>query len=451
MTTTSPTVRTHAVLARVEANLTAVRRAEFERMQLARDWAMEHLVTDPDLLRDPRRRPTPLGAVGLPVEEYAAAEFAVALELHPLAGRHLMADAVDLEIRLPETWLALEAGRLEVWVARKIAAATHALSEDRARWVDASIAEVLATLPPGRLLRLVEARVVEADQALADRLAEEAAATRSVWLSRHDDHGTRTLVARGDSAGLRRLNGTVEHVAHLLREHGSTEQRTLSADELRAEAVILLGNPLAALKLLVGAGDSDAPEVVADLIRRIPASKVRPRATVYVHVTSGMLEGLGHGQGVARAEELGALTRQQLIELLGHHDVSLRPVIDLEEGMAADCYEVPAAIDERLQLSKPADVFPYAASMSRRLDRDHTKPYDEDGPPGQTTESNLGKMTRHHHRIKTHAGWTVEQQHGRFTWTTPHGRVFVTDGRGTHRRARPPRRLHLDVMWPWAA
>ena len=133
---------------------------------------------------------------------------------------------------------------------------------------------------------------------------------------------------------------------------------------------------------------------------------MRPAAVVYLHMTPDSLL----GTGVARAEELGALTRQQLIDVLGHHQISLRPVIDLNEGMAADCYEVPAAIDERLQLAKPADVFPFASSTSRRLDRDHTVPYDPVGPPGQTAERNLGKMTRHHHRIKTHGGWHVEQR-----------------------------------------
>ncbi len=445
--TTASTTFTHRVLARVEANLVAVRRAEFERLVLAREWALAHLVTDPDQLGDPRRRPTPLGAVGLMVDEYAPAEFAAALELHPLAGRRVMADAVDIEGRLPHHWSALAEGRLEVWVARKIAAATSDLTDEEARWVDGSVAEVLGTLPTGRLLRLVEARVVEADQALADRKAEEAAAARGVWLSPLDEHGTRTLVIRGPSAGVRRLQGTIDHLAHLLQEHGTPAQRAASTEELRADAAVLLASPLAALKLLVGADEAGCPQAVADAIRDASASKVRPVAVVYLHLAADALR----GRGLVRAEELGALTRQQLIDLLGHHQISLRPVIDLNEGMAADCYEVPAAIDERLQLSKPADVFPFASSMSRRLDRDHTVPYDENGPPGQTTEPNLGKLTRHHHRIKTHAGWTVRQHQGRFTWTTPHGRVFVTDTNGTHRPVPQTGAHHIDLIWASAA
>jgi hypothetical protein len=109
--TTTPTARTHGLLARVERNLVRVRGAEFERLTLAREWALEHEVIDPDVLADPRRRPTLLGAVGLLVDEYAGAEFAAALELHPLAGRRWMADSVDIYERLPSFWAALGQAR----------------------------------------------------------------------------------------------------------------------------------------------------------------------------------------------------------------------------------------------------------------------------------------------------------------------------------------------------
>jgi hypothetical protein len=444
--TTTPTARTHGLLARVEANLLSVRREEFARLDLARAWALEHEVTDPELLRDPRRRPIPLGAVGLPVEEYAGAEFAAALELHPLAGRRWMADAVDIHDRLPNAWTATREGRLEVWVARRIAAATSHLSDEKAQWVDAVVADVLGTLPPSRLLALVEARVVQADRALADRKAEEAEGARAVWLSRRNELGIRALMVRGSGDGVRRLYGTIDHLAHLLRQHGDAELRAQSMDVLRAEAAVLLASPLAVLKLMFGAGQFDGAEEVAEAIRAARPSSIRPRAVVYLHLTPATL----YGAGVARAVELGALTRQQLVDVLGHHQVSLRPVIDLDAGMAADCYEIPAAVDERLQLAKPADVFPFASSLSRTLDRDHTEPYDAHGPPGQTAEDKLGKLLRHHHRIKTHGGWRVRQRDRRFTWTSPHGRTYVTDSNGT-RRVRRPRTRVPDIFGAAAA
>jgi hypothetical protein len=51
----------------------------------------------------------------------------------------------------------------------------------------------------------------------------------------------------------------------------------------------------------------------------------------------------------------------------------------------------------------PADVFPYAAAVNRRIDLDHTIPYispDRGGPPGQTRIGNLGPYLRRHHNYK---------------------------------------------------
>ncbi len=426
---TPPATATEAVLACAEDNLAASRRLDFERLRLAREWALLHLL-DPAETADPRCRPTPLGASQLPVAEYAAAELAVSLQLHPLSAQGLMADAVDIQLRLPSVWQALAEGRLELWVARKIASATRDLAEDRAHHVDGSITDLLGTLPTGRLLTVVQARVTEADQALADRSAAEAAARREVWLGRENDHGTRTLIARGDSTDLHHLFATTDRLAQLLREHGTADLASESVGQLRARALGLLANPLLVLQLLVGAGEGDLPEEIAAAVRAATPAHTRPRAVVYLHLGQAAL----HGHGVTRAEEIGALTKRQLIDLLGHHHVTVRPVIDLnDDDVAADCYEVPAAIAERLHLTRPADAFPYAESLSRRQDLDHTIPYDPHGPPGQTAVGNLGHLVRRHHRIKTHAaGWSVRQHRGRFVWTTPHGRVLITDARGTH-------------------
>jgi hypothetical protein len=77
-----------------------------------------------------------------------------------------------------------------------------------------------------------------------------------------------------------------------------------------------------------------------------------------------------------------------------------------------DGYEIPDRIRDAVHLMSPADAFPYASSVSKRTDLDHTKPYvalDRGGPPGQTAIGNLAKLTRRHHRIKTFGRWQVEQ------------------------------------------
>jgi hypothetical protein len=112
-------------------------------------------------------------------------------------------------------------------------------------------------------------------------------------------------------------------------------------------------------------------------------------------------------------------------------------VIDLPAGhLPVDDYEIPAALREQLQLRCPADVFPYAAAVSRRIDLDHTIPYlhpDNGGPPGQTRIANLGPHTRRHHRHKIHGGWQVRQpEPGTWLWRTPHRRIYLVNATGTH-------------------
>jgi hypothetical protein len=100
-------------------------------------------------------------------------------------------------------------------------------------------------------------------------------------------------------------------------------------------------------------------------------------------------EALSAGRGVARVEEVGPVLLSQLHLVVGDHcSISVKPAIDLAAGHAAvDAYEIPASLREQILLRNPADVFPYAAAVSRSIDIDHTIPYlspDKGGPPGQT-------------------------------------------------------------------
>jgi hypothetical protein len=163
--------------------------------------------------------------------------------------------------------------------------------------------------------------------------------------------------------------------------------------------------------------------------------RARPRAIIYVHLSE---EAVRAGTGVARVEEVGPVLLHRLRTLLGDHcTISLKPVIDLPAGHTpVDSYEIPTRLREELQLRYPADVFPYAAALSRRIDVDHTIPYlhpDKGGPPGQTRIGNLGPHTRHHHRLKTFGGWQVRQpEPGTWLWRSPHRRIYMVNASGTH-------------------
>lgn len=421
------------LLERAEKTVVTARKAGRDRLYVAAEWARLHQhqpgvfgkldETRVNGIPLPAHRWTEIGATKLPVYEYAAAELAVSLQIHPLAAHRLMGDAVDLQARLPHTWAAVTQLRVDDWVARKIVSKTRDLTDDLARVVDAQIADHLGVLPPARLFAVVDARVIEADTKAADEKAAKARTEHGVWPTRPDSRQDSVAVAdtaglfiRGDAAAIHRFTGTIEQVATILAEQITDE----TIGELRARAVGILADPEGAVEFLAG---------------RDPA---RGRTTLYVHTTLDQLTGLDNAAGgVARVEDLGPFTRAQLIRLLGHEHITVRPVLDLADQVPADAYEVPASMAEMLHLIKPADVFPHAQSLARGLDHDHTVPYGDpkDGaPPGQTRIDNLGKMTRRHHRVKTHApGWVLTQLPGnRYLWATPHGRYRMTDSAGTH-------------------
>jgi hypothetical protein len=149
-----------------------------------------------------------------------------------------------------------------------------------------------------------------------------------------------------------------------------------------------------------------------------------------IHVTES--DFTRDARGVARFEGGGPITLAHAREVLGHANVTIRPVIDLAHQLPVDAYEFTGSLREAVFLRTPVDCFPYGVSTSRRMQIDHTDPYDEHGPPGQTRSGNGGPLTQRHHRIATHGRWRRTQPlPGVVVWQTPHRRFRVTDHTGT--------------------
>ncbi|HLN77500.1 MAG TPA: hypothetical protein VK204_10690, partial [Nocardioidaceae bacterium] len=166
---------------------------------------------------------------------------------------------------------------------------------------------------------------------------------------------------------------------------------------------------------------------------RVDPRRLLPQATLYFHLAE---ESLRTGTGVARFEGVGPLTLPQLREFLGHTNVRVVPVADLAGQRPVDGYEVPARMREATHLRSPACISPWGTNLSRRKDMEHITPYlppARGGPPGQTSMDNLGPLSRHPHRVKTHGRWTLTQTGpGSYEWRTPHGYRFAVDQHGTH-------------------
>jgi hypothetical protein len=171
----------------------------------------------------------------------------------------------------------------------------------------------------------------------------------------------------------------------------------------------------------------------------------RNRHTLYVHLTDRTL---ATGNGVLRVEELGPLLVSQLGELLGHDQVVVKPVIDLQDQVSVHSYEIPDRIRERVRLQHPVDMFPYSgAEATTRMDQDHIAPYERAGPPGQTTTDNLIPLGRLHHRAKTFGGWRSRRlPSGAVAWTSPHGFRFVVDYTGTHSMPTTSNTAELEAV-----
>lgn len=426
-----------AVLHRTEAALQARRAAEVEDLLLALHWADLH-AADPRKGPDGRRawngedRLVDLGGEGTPrVQELCLPELATARRVHTLAARAALADALDLRHRLPRTWAVVQAGHCEVWVARRVAAMSRRLDHTQATLVDAAVADSIAGDSPSRVLELAEAKVIEADLAAHAARLEAEARRRLVAVTRTDKFGSRSLYARMEPGDVVWVDAMVDRIADILAtrpdlvEH--PDPTALDKQALRALALGWLAHPAAVLDLLDNPHPTDDPAQAGD---PVPQRRRTAQAVVYVHLHQAACEG---SDAVARVEELGPILLAQLVTLLRHANVSLRPVIDLHAEGTTSSYEFPESIRERARLRNPIEAFPHATRSSRRTDMDHPVPYDPDGPPGQTSDTNAAPLTRPHHRAKTHAGWTVHQ-HGldRHYWRTPHGLYRETGPAGTH-------------------
>ena len=97
-----------------------------------------------------------------------------------------------------------------------------------------------------------------------------------------------------------------------------------------------------------------------------------------------------------------------------------------------DRHDPPPWLRDLVVLRDRHCVFPWCARDARSCDLDHITPYDDTGPPGQTSPANLAPLCRRHHRAKTHAGWTYRRRpDGTYQWTSPHHRTYVVGPDGT--------------------
>ncbi len=147
----------------------------------------------------------------------------------------------------------------------------------------------------------------------------------------------------------------------------------------------------------------------------------------------------------------GQVTADDLRRFASHPDLRPHPrrPLDLAEEITTPGYTPTDRLAEQTRLRHPRCVFPHCTRRARRrtpdeahADLDHITTHDpeaSDGPPGQTTTSNLATLCRRHHRAKTHTAWTYHPTPTGFLWTSPHRYQYLVEPPGTTDLGRPPR------------
>lgn len=384
-----------------------------------------------------RRPPVLLGGPGVPqVSQFAVIEFGAVLKLSRRSVEVLFADVLELVHRLPRTWAAVTSGSLRPWRARQVAAATQALSPEAAAHVDAQVAPFADRVSPAELQRLVDSAIARFMPARAEQIAAEAEQAQFFQID----------VNQPSYTGTCRISGELDLPDALDLEQavqaGAEQQRDLgSALPLGARRAKALGN-LARGELVLDY-NSCLPETAGTTGVTPPTAGAR-QVVLYAHLSeealrcggTGVLE--NRGRHLVTADQIRAWCRTA-------GSVVVKPVLDLNEEITSAGYRPSERLSEQVTLRDRWCPFPCCECDARYGDKDHIEEFDPDGPPGQTTSSNLAPPCRTHHRVKTFSSWTYTRVGpSAYLWRSPHGFVFLKDRTGTRdltpRPLEPPGR-----------
>lgn len=390
-------------------------------LELARevDWSTddEFVMEGPRMIR--------FGFDGTPlVDESLPLEIAALYGISQVAAVGLIGDVVNLEWRHEALWAAVTDGRLPLWQARKLAqiAVTFTLSGGQCGLIDEKVAPLLGVVGWGRIQARYRAAIVELLPWKVREYHESRQPTRHVSTGVDADDPTLSwMSALADTGDVQAFEQLLGLVTKALIDLGDTDP----VEIVRSKALGRMADPEGVLALLDGVDDDTT---AGSLTEKRSRRRHSPTAQVFVHLNAEDLE----NGGVARIERLGPVLVDDLSRVVGHHRVTLTPVVETGgEEPVTDAYEVPDSMRSRLHMRDRFEVFPFSCREARGLDLDHTIPYVA-GESGQTRPSNLGPLSRRAHRGKTHGGWGLDQPcPGVFWWTSPHGQVFRVGPDGT--------------------
>ena len=310
----------------------------------------------------------------------------------------------------------VEAGEVRASYARHVCAKTRDLTQEEAAYVDAGGRRVRRRTDP-----LVPVRGAGRGQGRPSRTrgspgrSEETAAKATFAKKlRTEAHGMATFMVRADVATIDAIDAAVTAKAAPLLEARCPTPASMPAPGPRRAAD---GPPRRHPRDRPRRPAAHGPALPAHLRRtRTPNPSPASRAT-------------------ARSPKRGSPASSD-----PDAKFKIQPVLDLAGQAPVDAYEIPDRHRQAVHLMTPADTFPFASSLSRKKQVDHTVPHDQGGESGI---GNYGPMTIRHHRIKTHGRWQVQATLPRhLRLARPPRRVLP---RRPHRHPPAPRRTPRDL------
>ena len=195
-----------------------------------------------------------------------------------------------------------------------------------ARWVDDQISTRVHGWGPVVVDRLVAHAIANFDPEAHEKREDDAKAGWDVTLSHPDPTdfaGTSHLQASGDTLTLKGFYDLVCALAHQLHLDGDP-------DPLGARKIKALGT-------------------ITALATGQPQTASKPKVKVYAHVDAADLDVDAEGGSAFAAgeiEKLGAATLTKIRDWVGHHQVVIQPVLNMQRGDAVDVHDPPTWMRE---------------------------------------------------------------------------------------------------------
>src|SRR5450756_964912 len=341
----------------------------------------------------------------------AGDELALRLRVSRHRGESMVRMACAFDRQLADTGEALRRGLIDEAKARVVVDGLARVAIPVALEVQDRVLPIAPERTPGQLSADVQRALIECDPVDAAHRHAAAAEERRVCRPRVLPDGMAGIYAVLPAVDAVAVDTVLNDAARTARASG--DGRTV--DQLRADTFVAL-LAAGAHGLAIGAAGGGAG-VERATVGRGPSIRV----TVPISVL------LGDESVAATLEGYGAIAAEEARRIATDPQSTWRRLLtDPTSGRVLEfgrrSYRPPAELADLVRARDGTCVMPTCGARAQYCDLDHTVPFEQGG---ETAPGNLGALCRHHHLLKTHAGWRLEQpEPGEFTWTTPTGRVW---------------------------